>query len=149
MDLGFQGCPVTWWNSREGIHRVWERLDWGVCTREWLELFPRALIRHVSIATSNHLALVLGTRGSNTNSTKKLRLFRFEKSWVKDHMCEEVIKQACAFSIEGTHMFKVCQKIKESRLHLLNCSRIQGNGRSRNIQEKKEKLQQCESNIEE
>ena len=42
LDLGFSGWPFTWTNRREGDAETWVRLDRGVCSQEWLDLFPTA-----------------------------------------------------------------------------------------------------------
>uniref|UniRef100_A0A2N9I4S0 Reverse transcriptase zinc-binding domain-containing protein n=1 Tax=Fagus sylvatica TaxID=28930 RepID=A0A2N9I4S0_FAGSY len=147
VDLGFSGWPFTWFNRRDGVAEMWVRLDRGVCTQQWLDFFPNARIRHISVATSDHLGLVLDTLGSNLSGPRKPKRFRFENAWVKDPSCENVIAKAWGSSCEGTRMYKVCQKIKECRVRLLQWNRTRGSGRTKSIQDKRAMLQQCEENM--
>lgn len=147
LDLGFQGWPFTWSNRKEGSAETWVRLDRGVCTKEWLNLFPNARLRHVSVATSDHLGLLLDTVGFSQLSHRKKRQFRFEQSWTKDPSCEAIISEAWALNVERTKMYKVCQKIKACKVHLLNWNRTIDNGRARSIQEKRVLLQECEKHL--
>uniref|UniRef100_A0A2N9G3M1 Reverse transcriptase domain-containing protein n=1 Tax=Fagus sylvatica TaxID=28930 RepID=A0A2N9G3M1_FAGSY len=131
LDLGFSGWPFTWSNRRDGSAETWVRLDRGVCSKAWLDLHPNARIKHVSMATSDHLALVLDTLGSNQGFTRRKTRFRFEQAWVKDPACEGVVTDAWTTGVEGTRMFCVCQKIKECRVHLLNWVRTRRQGRTK------------------
>jgi hypothetical protein len=142
LDLGFSGWPFTWSNRRDGSAETWVRLDRGVCSKAWLDLHPNARIKHVSMATSDHLALVLDTLGSNQGFTRRKTRFRFEQAWVKDPACEGVVIDAWTTGVEGTRMFCVCQKIKECRVHLLNWVRTRRQGRT-----KKSKTIRCFSSI--
>uniref|UniRef100_A0A2N9HFG8 Endonuclease/exonuclease/phosphatase domain-containing protein n=1 Tax=Fagus sylvatica TaxID=28930 RepID=A0A2N9HFG8_FAGSY len=45
------------------MQETWVRLDRGVCSKDWLDLHPNARIKHISVATSDHLGLAMDTLG--------------------------------------------------------------------------------------
>ena len=53
-DLGYQGPKFTWCNMQHNEDVVFARLDRGVCTREWLHLFPSAKARIIPFVFSDH-----------------------------------------------------------------------------------------------
>jgi hypothetical protein len=147
LDIGFQDWPYTWSNRRDGDAETWVRLDRGVCSKDWLDLHPNARIKHISVATSDHLGLAMDTLGSSQGTPKPQRRFRFEQAWTKDPSCEEIITEAWATNYEGSRMFNVCQKIKACRLKLLNWSRTRGQRRAKSIHDNQLLLQQYEENL--
>ncbi|KAK1577933.1 hypothetical protein Q3G72_026109 [Acer saccharum] len=46
-DLGFSGPKFTWSNMRGGSSHVQERIDRGVCSYLWKQLFPLAVVNHL------------------------------------------------------------------------------------------------------
>jgi hypothetical protein len=46
-DLGYKGYSFTWSNRREGDANVQVRLDRGVATASFLDLFPDSHVEHV------------------------------------------------------------------------------------------------------
>lgn len=59
QDLGFIGEKFTWERSRGQHNWVQERLDRGLPTQEWCQLFPSAEVRVIEVATSDHLPIFL------------------------------------------------------------------------------------------
>lgn len=53
LDLGFEGEQFTWEKSRGTINWVQERLDRGLATQEWKDLFPDAVVKVVEVSTSD------------------------------------------------------------------------------------------------
>uniref|UniRef100_A0A2N9I4W7 Reverse transcriptase domain-containing protein n=1 Tax=Fagus sylvatica TaxID=28930 RepID=A0A2N9I4W7_FAGSY len=122
---GFYGDPVIVnrirsWQLLRCLHSQsstpW--LDRGVCSKAWLDLHPNARIKHVSMATSDHLALILDTLGSNQGFTRRKTRFRFEQAWVKDPAYEGVVTDAWTTGVEGTRMFCVLLQHCEENLEV-------------------------------
>ena len=67
IDLDFIGPSFTWSNRREGLANIRQRLDQCLCDQEWQTLFPKASIRHLVNANSNHNPILLDTHMENTN----------------------------------------------------------------------------------
>ena len=67
IDLDFIGPSFTWSNRREGLTNIRQRLDQCLCDQEWQTLFPKASIRHLVNANSNHNPILLDTHMENTN----------------------------------------------------------------------------------
>lgn len=59
IDLGFFGKSFTWENNQEGLACIKGRLDWAVANKDWLELFPLALVKHLRTEESDHCLIML------------------------------------------------------------------------------------------
>ena len=73
MDLGFVGPKFTWNNGRAGEDHVRERIDRGICNKEWRDLFPMVRVHHLTSSVSDHRPLLLenSTIPNPTNTRKK------------------------------------------------------------------------------
>ena len=90
-----------------------------------MQLFPHASISHLIVASSDHVGLLLDSwtnQPRNSAPQRKRRMFRFEKAWLKEPGCEEVIESAWEVQPIGMAMYRVTQKIKQCRINLLQWS---------------------------
>jgi hypothetical protein len=65
LDMGFNGPPFTWSNKREHHALVRARLDRCVVNSRWLHLFPGAILSHLIVASSDHMGLLLDSKGAS------------------------------------------------------------------------------------
>jgi len=115
IDLRFSGNPFTWSNHQEGSHLIKQRLDTGVASPQWFELFPSDSICHLPAITSDHNPLILNTASISFSLPKP---FRFEEFWTKHHECRSVIIAAWDSYISGSLAFILARKLKSTKYTL-------------------------------
>ena len=93
-DLGFNGYPFTWCNSKPGDQNTWIHLDRSVATVEWILHFPTSWIHHLEAFHFDHKPLLLCSDSEFKRFYRKGKLFRFESMWLKDISYEAVIKDS-------------------------------------------------------
>lgn len=77
-DLGFSGPPFSWCNNRQGLGRVWARIDRALGNHPWVLLYPDCLVRHLPRTGSDHSPLLTSLTRPHYIGKK---LFRFEHFW--------------------------------------------------------------------
>ncbi|GAV87121.1 hypothetical protein CFOL_v3_30547 [Cephalotus follicularis] len=110
-DVGFQECPFTWTNGREG-ERVCSWLDICVSTTEWMTLFPWATVTHEECGVYDHCPVLLSLP---KNSTEKKGVTNFEAMCNKDKRCEEIINEAWDEGDYILETLKLLAKIQRCR----------------------------------
>ncbi|GAV57447.1 hypothetical protein CFOL_v3_00984 [Cephalotus follicularis] len=93
QDLGFRGCPFTWSNGRCQENLVSEKLDRGVASLAWLDLFPMGMVKHEISSAYDHNLILAHLFGEMTKRRSRKRLVRFEAIWVKKSSCEKIIEE--------------------------------------------------------
>ncbi|XP_057796787.1 uncharacterized protein LOC131012797 [Salvia miltiorrhiza] len=78
-DIPLRGYQYTWSRGLGTSHFVEERLDRGMATSNWKNLFPEAVLLPITVAMSDHVPLLLNCRGAAT--PRITRRFRFENKW--------------------------------------------------------------------
>lgn len=74
-------------------NNVRERLDRGVATGRWFDVFPNYKVHHLSCFVSDHCPLLLDTTVA-VQKNRRARLvsaFKFEVEWSSEKSCEETI----------------------------------------------------------
>jgi hypothetical protein len=112
IDLSFSGNPFTWSNHREGRHLIKQRLDKGVVSIQWFELFPSHSIYHLTAITSDHNPLLLNIVSPPFSLPKP---FRFEEFWTKHPESRLVILAAWDSFINGYSAFILAKKLKSTK----------------------------------
>lgn len=75
-DMGAVGGPFTWCNSNTK-----ERLDRGLASSAWRDVFPFSRVVHLAPSKSDHIPLLLEIRAEPQTLHRRRRLFRFEEIW--------------------------------------------------------------------
>ena len=144
-DLDFVGSPFTWCNNRPEEGVTWIRLDRGVATPSWSQLFPAVRVHHIASSLSDHCPLWLSSDDENKRFYKQNRPFGFEATWLKDEGCEGVIKHAWQKHSPREHMEKVMYKIEACRTSLQRWSKLSFGNIRQLLEKKKKQLVQAEA----
>ncbi len=145
IDLGFVGEPFTWCNNRLGSATIWERLDRGLATAEWLSMFPNASLHHIDNGTSDHCPLWLSLNANITRYSSPRRPFRFEEIWLTDLRCRDVVNEAWNHDVRVESMAMVHNKIRNCRKLLRSWSKDHFSNVTRELNKKKAWLKEAES----
>ncbi|KAL0451733.1 UNVERIFIED_CONTAM: Retrovirus-related Pol polyprotein from type-1 retrotransposable element R2 [Sesamum latifolium] len=92
-DLGYEGSPFTWCNQNPKPDTIYEHLDRACADPSWRSKFPNAVVRHISVTSSDHVSLLINTTNSPRRPRIKHRPFRFEAGWAAIPECEQVISR--------------------------------------------------------
>ena len=89
-DLGFTGDKFTWERWRGSDRWISERLDRGLATSEWRNIFPLAEIKVHELSTSDHLPLFLQL--NKQVYMPRSKRFRFENMWIQESECRNIVQ---------------------------------------------------------
>ena len=81
------------WSIGKGQNVVYERLDRGLATEGWLNLFPFSNIRHLSTVVSDHTPLLVQISNQQAIVRSKCQ-FRFKNMWLNDKSCRKVVDES-------------------------------------------------------
>ncbi|KAM5582252.1 hypothetical protein ABKV19_002583, partial [Rosa sericea] len=140
-DIVFHGSCFTWRGKRGG-EEIRIRLDRFLASRSWIDLFPVSRVVHQLPNKSDHLPIVLEARvcRPRKKQKKKKKLFRFEELWLRDEECSQMVELGWSHD-RGTDPFTiVCNKIKQTRLLLIEWSDTKFGALRRDIVDIREKL---------
>ncbi|XP_042944769.1 uncharacterized protein LOC122278652 [Carya illinoinensis] len=118
IDLGSEGTSFTWWNSREGVNAIHERLDRALANNAWCRAFPYAKVFHTIAAYSDHNPIVLQTEGC-VQKFKGQKPFMFEAVWTESEECAKVIEKAWQVHCGDGPIGEVVNKISRCSGRLL------------------------------
>ncbi|KAM2489958.1 hypothetical protein PS1_046886 [Malus domestica] len=90
MDLGYEGYPFTWRNNKESLP-IQQRLDRGLATMGWNNIYPDTTIRHMVLEGSDHAMLFLSTEKLKAWRGRK---FSYDARWSKLEECCELVAHA-------------------------------------------------------
>uniref|UniRef100_A0A803PVI9 Reverse transcriptase domain-containing protein n=1 Tax=Cannabis sativa TaxID=3483 RepID=A0A803PVI9_CANSA len=93
-ELDFMGDRFTWHNKHAQNSNVKERLDYGFINHSWADIFLTPTIDHLDFFGSDHRVIqaVISTPVAAPVPKFKSR-FRFEKLWLQEEQCLEIISQ--------------------------------------------------------
>ena len=116
MDLGFTGSQFTWKKHFIDGHSVWERLDQGLATREWMLKFAGTRVHHLPSFTSDHNPLWIVLRDLIFSTTTKP--FKFEEMWLAEKGCTDTIQAVWAEQDSTNLGIRVIKKIEKCGVEL-------------------------------
>ncbi|MBA0690202.1 hypothetical protein Goari_007895, partial [Gossypium aridum] len=91
---GFVGRWFTWERGRFASTIIKERLDRGVSSLNWVNLFPGYRLDHLSHSFLDHCPLLLDTLGMAWNNQNgSANAFRFETKWCLDNSFEGLVRK--------------------------------------------------------
>ena len=146
QDLGFVSSPFTWCNNQFDGTVTWIRLDRGVATNPWIQMFPSTRVHHISGSLSDHSPLWICTDDENARFYRKRKPFRFEAVWMRDEGCAAVIKNSWESQAPENPMGRVEQKLETCRESLQAWNKHSFGNICRMLQQKKKLLMQAEAN---
>lgn len=93
-DLGFIGLPYTWDNRQHGSDNVKVRLDRGLATSNFIDLFKHTKVWHVQTTESDRCCLVLECSKAQSRRRRGRRRFRYENMWRRDPSYGRAVESA-------------------------------------------------------
>lgn len=111
MDLGYDGYSFTWRNNREAMP-IQQRLDRGLASLGWYELYPDTKILHVVLGGSDHAIFILSTE---KQWVRRGRRFTYDARCGKLEECRDLVAREWKRSYGGSYAYGVCEKLKSLR----------------------------------
>ena len=142
MDLGFTGSQFTWKKNFTDGHSVWERLDRGLATREWMLKFAGTGVHHLPPFTSDHNPLWIVPRDLIFSTTTKP--FRFEEMWLIEKGCTDTIQAIWAEQDSTDLGIRVIKKIEKCGVELKKWSMKSFGSIRRELELKKKEIVKAE-----
>ena len=142
--LGFVGSPFTWCNNQFDGDVTWIRLDRGVATPSWIQMFPTVQVHHVQGTLSDHCPLWVCSDDENVRFYNKSRPFWFEAIWLRDESCKGIIRSAWNGGNSGDSVDRLMGKVEACRLRLKTWSRLSFGNIHRLLTQKKKELVKAE-----
>lgn len=140
VDIGYDGQPWTWSNHWNDEGEIRQRLDRGLCSMGWFQVFEQARCQHLTTLASDHSMLMIDTIPATDRHKKR---FYFDKRWLQKEGVHQVIERAWNIEEQGSRMFKITKKIRNCRIELLKWrNSFQANSRSK-IQDLKKELEEA------
>uniref|UniRef100_A0A803NU77 Reverse transcriptase domain-containing protein n=1 Tax=Cannabis sativa TaxID=3483 RepID=A0A803NU77_CANSA len=93
-ELYFSRDRFTWHNKHAQSSNVKERLDFGFINHPWADSFVTPIIDHLVFFGSDHRAILVTISTPVDAPVQKFKSrFRFEKLWLQEEQCLEIITQ--------------------------------------------------------
>ncbi|GER31074.1 RNA-directed DNA polymerase-like protein [Striga asiatica] len=111
-----KGSFFTWGNNRSSGDYIEERLDKVFVSFEWMAIFPNMEVSNFFRTASDHNDILFDTE---KDAFKHHRRFQFNSHWLKLQGIQEAVEAGWQGIVEGTAMYQVHQKVKNTRMALL------------------------------
>ncbi|CAN6579067.1 unnamed protein product [Malus baccata var. baccata] len=114
VDLGYEGYHFTWRNKRDSLP-IQHRLDRGLASTGWLNLYPDTKIIHVVLEGSDHSLLLLTTKKSEEWRGNR---FMYDARWSNQKECMNIVTKDWGWEGRRSHAFRFCKKLKLVRMKI-------------------------------
>ncbi|XP_075650139.1 uncharacterized protein LOC142620669 [Castanea sativa] len=111
INLGFQGSKYTWVNKQEIGHFIQEWLDRAFANQDWVNLYPKASITHLTRVHSDHCPILLCL--DKPPSLRLTRLFRFQPIWMSHPLFTNLLSENWTSDLSlSTNLIKFTEAVK-------------------------------------
>ncbi|KAJ1389174.1 Zinc knuckle CX2CX4HX4C [Sesbania bispinosa] len=115
IDLGYVGPKFTWDNRQKEKLNIKARLNWFLACSRWQDMFPSSVVYHLGHYPSDHCPILLDTNNRLGGRRGKPNVLRFEKIWVDDIECEQVLLEGWSKGGGELHSkMTLCLQVLES-----------------------------------
>ncbi|XP_070679310.1 uncharacterized protein [Malus domestica] len=139
VDLGYEGYPFTWRNKRDSLP-IQQRLDRGLASTGWFNLYPDTKIIHVVLEGSDHSLLLLTTKKSEEWRGNR---FMYDARWSNQKECRNIVTKDWGWEGRGFHAFRFYEKLKLVRMSLKGWYRKKGRNSKKTIDKLKRELRKA------
>ena len=115
-----------------------------MATLEWIDLFPKANLYHLTSSVSNHSSLALCMTRTKMRNKKIKKPFRFESMWLRDRRCEEVVHGAWEEGMVTNIGSMLGSCLEKSRVRLENWNKTEFGHVARKVTELQKRLEWLE-----
>ncbi|XP_074305500.1 uncharacterized protein LOC141640715 [Silene latifolia] len=117
MELAYKGPKFTWCNNRKGKARIYERLDKGLVSSNWLLHFPNTGIKHLPIQGSDHAPIIMDTEFFGKGRKRSLKMEAWSFAYTE---CFDLVKKEWSITDNGSFSYKLMKKLKRIRFTIIN-----------------------------
>ncbi|XP_010675361.2 uncharacterized protein LOC104891375 [Beta vulgaris subsp. vulgaris] len=112
QDMASTGNKYTWNNKQFGESRVFCKLDRAMINQEWLNCFPTAMTDFLPEGKFDHSPIVIMVYPSLVIRNHP---FKYFKMWSTTPNFIELLRDDWGITVQGTFLFKVVQKLKNTK----------------------------------
>lgn len=113
IDTPFDGPKFSWCSGRQGIHRIWARLDRILVNQNFKNEFPSASMSYLDRTSLDHCPMVLRCRGNS--SLQFAQPFRFLLMWCFHKGFSPLVTQIWEKEVTGSPMVRLGRKLQTSK----------------------------------
>ncbi|XP_026434070.1 uncharacterized protein LOC113331583 [Papaver somniferum] len=115
-DLGYTECPFTWTNRRLKNQLTEQRLDIGLATDAWLDIFPNSTISNLPSLRYDHNPIILNT---NPNWKQGHIPFKFFGPWLNHQDCKDIIVECWKKNHKGSFAIRIARKLRDVKVMVI------------------------------
>lgn len=146
LDMKYTGHRLTWCNNREGLERMYCKLDRVLINSAWFNRFPLAETIFLDRSSSDHSPSLVRLHDL---ATQGKHIFKYCNFWSKNEQFMPLVSQAWSTSLYGTPMYILVQKLKLVKTALKQLHRSEYAKLCNRVEEKRQVLAAIQSSVQE